>query len=156
MKYVMNCLEEEQTVIVGGKHFHFKPRQIKQFYQDTFANFILREKSEYGFVEIPTLNTTEDDNSGVASTDKDLIEAKRKEGIEAYCSYLRKLVYNAQVSLQKDIDLKGLKISYQAVASKGDLKNMEKLVKYQAKREDADQLQVDRMKQLEKQLEKNS
>lgn len=152
----MNCLDEEQTVIVGGKHFHFKPKQIKQFYQDTFANFILREKSEYGFVEIPTINTTEDDNSGVASSDKDLIEAKRKEGIENYCSHLRKLVYNAQVSLQKDIDLAGLKIGYQAIASKGDLKNMEKLVKYQSKREDVDQVNVDRIKQLEKQLEKNS
>lgn len=157
MKFVMNCLDEEQTIVVGGKHFHFKANQIKQFYQDTFANIILREKAEYGFVEIPLVGAgTEDDNSGVASTDKVLIDAKRKEGIENYCNRLRNLVYNAQVSLQKDLDIKGIKISYQAIASDGDLKNMEKLAKYQSKREDANQVRVDRIKQLEKQLEKNS
>lgn len=154
MKYVMNCLDEDQTVIVGGKHFAFKARQVKQFYQDQFADFILREKADAGFVEIPSI-VGEDDNSSTPVTDKEALDAKRKDGIEAYCRRLRQLIYNCQVSLQRDLDIKGIKIDYKALASDGDLRNMEKLAKYQGKKEDADQLKVDRIKQLEKQLEKN-
>lgn len=150
----MNTLDEAQDIVVGGKHFHFKPRQIKQFHQDTFANFILREKSELGFVEIPTIIDEHDDSAGTHSTEVSLIEAKRKEGIENYCNRLRRLVYNAQVSLQKDIDMSGRKVHYSVESSKGDLKNMENLLKYQTKKEDASQLQVEKIKQLEKQLEK--
>lgn len=155
MRFVMNALDEDQTVMVGGKHFSFKGKQIKPFQNDDVADVILKLKAELGFVEIPKLKT--DDDSLVDDYDRspaglELVESKRKEGIENYCRRLKAIVYNLQVSLRKDLAVKNMNIEPSHLASDGDLKHMEQLAKYQTRKEDAAQVRADKIKKLEKQL----
>lgn len=153
----MNSLDEDQTIVVWGKHFTFKPRQIKAIHSDEVASFILRERKEFGFIEIPKLVTLEEgtvDKYDESPEGKALIEEKRKEGIEEYCRRLRRVVYNLQVSLKKDLAIKNIQMDPLTMATDEDVKHMELLVKYQAKKEDAAQVRIDRAKKLEKLLEK--
>lgn len=157
MRFIMNSLDEEQTVSVGGKHFSFKGKQIKPFQSEDIASFILRDRADLGFVEIPQLVT--EDESAVGDYDKSpaglsLIEEKRRQGIEAYCARLRKTVYNLQVSLKKDLAIKNMNIDPMHYATDKEVQQMEHLVKYQTRKEDPAQSRVDRAKKLEKALEK--
>lgn len=157
MHFIMNALDEEQTIIVWGKHFTFKPRQIKAMHNDEVASFILRERRELGFVEIPKMSTEEEglvDKYDESPEGKALIEEKRKQGIEEYCSRLRRIVYNLQVSLKKDLAIKNMAIDPMQLASDGDVRHMEQLLKYQTKKEDALQTRIEKAKKLEKLLEK--
>lgn len=157
MRFVMNALDEDQTAVVGGKHFSFKGRQIKPFQNDEVANVILTMKAELGFVEIPKVKS--DDDSVLEDYDKSpaglvVIEEKRKSGIEAYCRRLKAIVYNLQVSLRKDLAVKNINIDPSHLATDADLQHMEQLAKYQTRKEDASQIRADKIKKLEKQLEK--
>lgn len=155
MRFVMNALDEDQTVMVGGNHFSFKGKQIKPFQNDGVADVILKMKAELGFVEIPKLKT--DDESLVDDYDRspaglELVESKRKEGIDAYCRRLKAIVYNLQVSLRKDLATKNINIDPAHLATDADLKHMEQLAKYQTRKEDASQIRAEKIKKLEKVL----
>lgn len=150
----MNALPEEQTIMAHGKHFHFKANQVKAFQNDSIGTFILRERADHGFVEIPAMFNEEEGDVGDYNRDPKIIEEKRKVGVDNYCANLRRILYNLQVSLKKDLDLKNLRMDPRNLATDGDLKHMEQLVKYQTKREDTEQLKIDRIKELEKKLEK--
>lgn len=157
MRFVMNALDEDQTTIVHGKHFTFKGKQIKPFQNDTIADVIIRERKEYGFVEVPKIETA--DEGAIEDYDRSpvglaLIEDKRKEGIDAYCARLRRTIYNLKVSLKKDLAMKNMAVDPLEMASDGDIKNMELLVKYQSKKEDANQIRLDKARKLDKALEK--
>lgn len=157
MRFVMNSLDEDQTTIVHGKHFTFKGKQIKPFQNDSIADVIIRERKEHGFVEVPKIETA--DEGAIEDYDRGpaglaLIEEKRREGIEAYCAKLRKTIYNLKVSLKKDLAMKNMQIDPLELASDGDIKNMELLVKYQSKKEDANQMKLDKARKLDKALEK--
>lgn len=159
MPVIMNALDEEQQISVGGTYFHFAPRQLKFFSNENIARTLVKNNKELGFMSMPdemshlAMAKPENFDKIISSDEKALIEEKRKEGVENYCSHLRALVYNAQVSMRKDLDTANIKTDPRSVASKGDLRNLEQLVKYQAKKEDADQKRIDRFKELEKKLE---
>lgn len=153
----MNSLDEDQTVIVYGKHFYFKGKQIKPFHNDDIASFILKERRELGFVEIPKVGNV--DEGDIEDYDRSpaglaVIEEKRKEGINEYCARLRRVVYNTQVSLKKDLAMKSINMDPLHLASDADVKHMEQLVKYQTKKQDNAQTRVEKAKKLEKELEK--
>lgn len=147
----MNALDDDQTTIVHGKHFSFKAKQIKPFQNEEIANTILRERKEMGFVEIPKIQS--DDETVVEDYDRSpaglaIIEDCRHKGIEEYCNKLRKQVYNLQVSLKKDLAVKNMNIDPSHLATDGDLKTLEQLVKYQSRKEDVSQVRADRTKKL--------
>jgi hypothetical protein len=150
MAVVMNCLDEEQTAVVGGAHFTFKPRQIKHIYQESIAGLLTSEKKEYGFVSLP--EEILDKEFADSPAGKAILEAKRKEGVDAFCKKLRSQLYNLNVSLKQDLDKSNLKVDPRVFASEGDIKAMELLAKYQSRKEDEDQKKVDRIKELEKVL----
>lgn len=147
----MNALDEDQTVVIHGKHFSFKGKQIKPFQNDDIANIILKNKRENGFVEIPKLELT--DESAVEDYDRSpagqtVIEQARRSGIEEYCNKLRKQVYNLQVSLKKDLAMKNMNIDPSHLATDGDLHSMEQLVKYQNRKEDISHIRAEKAKKL--------
>lgn len=156
----MNALDEDNKVVVGGNTFTFRPKQIKEIYQTDIAHIITRHKAEFGFVGLPDDLTyiahvkPENFDKQVPEEHKALIEEARKSGVEAYCRRLRQLVYNMQVSLKQDLEKANIKADPKVFASDGDLRNLEQLVKYQAKREDIEQKRIDKLKELEKHLEK--
>lgn len=150
----MNALPEDQTIVAHGKHFHFKANQVKAFQSDAIGTFILRERAELGFIEIPAMFNEEEGDIGDYNKDPKVIEERRQAGVDNYCAHLRKILYNLQVSLKKDLELKNLRMDPRTLATDSDLKHMEQLVRYQSKREDKEQLKIDRIKELEKKLEK--
>lgn len=154
MGVVMNCLDEENKVVVGGEHFHFKPNQIKYFYNNAISSSLLRIYQEHGFIELP--EGLQEKEMQESEEGKKIIAEARKEGIERYCDKLRGQIYNLQVSLKRDLDQKNYKVDPRVYASKGDIKAMEQLVKYQSKNEDATQRQVEYLKDLEKKLAKGN
>lgn len=150
MAMILNALDRDNQVTVGGNTFTFKPRQIKHFYQTSIANLIAREKSEFGFVALPEeFEDLEYRNSPEA---KQIIESKTKEGVENYCRRLRQLIYNEQVSLKRDIEVSGSKEDHRIHLTDGMVQNMEELAKYQSQKSDAEQRRLDKIKQLEKSI----
>jgi hypothetical protein len=162
MPLVMNALDEENKVVVGGNTFTFKPRQIKEIYQSDIAHIITRYKGEFGFVGLPDDLTyvvhlkPELLEKTISDEHKQIIEDARRAGVDAYVNRLRSLVYNAQVSLKRDLEQKNYKQDVRTEWTKGDVANLENLVKYQGRREDHEQKKFDKIKELEKQLEKSS
>lgn len=159
MSLIMNTLEDEQTVVVGGSHFHFKPKQIKHFYQQDIARTLLRNNQELGFVELPDdleylchLPPGKSVKETILPEHQAIIDERTTQGVDAYCRHLRALVYNAQVSLKQDLDKANIKSDVRTWYSKGDLKNMTQLLKYQSKHMDESQERVNQIKEIEKKL----
>lgn len=157
MPLVMNALDDENVVTVGGNTFTFKPRQIKEIYNPDIHHVITRIKSEDGFVGLPEELTyivhlkPEQLDKMVSDEHKTIIQDAIRTGVENHVKHLRGLVYNAQVSLGRDMAQKNFKHDPRSEYSAGDLKNLEKLIKYQSSKNDVDQKRVDKIKELEKQ-----
>ncbi len=162
MPVILNCLDEPNTCVVGGNHFQFKPGQLKYFHDINIASLISRIKASDGFIALPDelehLSHLKEEMMAKVITpeEKAIIEEKRKEGINNYCQRLRELIYNATVSLQKDIDVRGYKYDARVEATKADLKRLETLAKYQSEHLDLEQKRVDTFKELEKKVAKTS
>lgn len=156
MPAIMNCLDEANECRVGGNTFQFKARQIKYFHDRGIATAIGRLKGDEGFIALPEdlehLAHLKEDmfDKVVTPEEKVTIEEKRKEGVSSYCKKLRALIYNATVSLQKDIDKAGYKYDARTEATNEDLKRLETLSKYQTANLDLDQEKVEKFKKLEK------
>lgn len=161
MMLIMNCLEEENRAVVGGNTFTFAPKQIKPFYNDNLARLLETNRGEDGFISLPIeleylchLRPGETVDSIISKEHNELLVEKRQEGVNRFVENLRRRVYNAQVSVKHDLDKMGIKADSRAYSSDQDLKNLELLVKYQTKQEDASKARIDRIKELEKTLEK--
>ena len=158
MPIIMNSLDKEQTVRVGGNDFTFKPRQLKFFHSQNIARALARMRAEDGIVELPTelehLAHLKEEHfeSVVTAEEKEIIEKHRLQGVESYCRKLRELHRNATVSLQMDIDKTGAKYDARIHATDADLQRLEELAKYQKSKNDGEQRRLDRMKELEKQV----
>lgn len=150
----MNTIDEDQTIVAHGKHFAFKSQQIKPFLNDKIADFILRERKQFGFVEVPKLESVDEGEIDSHSKDPKVLASVREQGIRNYTAFLRAQLYNLQVSLKKDLDLKGLRADPRSFATDKDLEHMEKLIKYQTTGEDPEQKKIDRIRELEKKLVK--
>lgn len=157
MPWIMNALDEENTVVVGGNHFTFKPKQIKMIFQPHIADFIARDRREYGFVELPgVLGEKEIETAGeftATPEGKSLVASKSREGIENYCERLRWLLFNQQVSLKRDLEKANHKEDPRVYANDAIIKQMECLSRYQTQKADSDQQRIEKMKDLEKKLE---
>lgn len=162
----MNSLDQDVRVTVGGNTFDFSPLQIKYFYNEDIAQLIARNRGETGLIELPQeleylghiklkpsqkIEEILEDPSHLK-----ILQEKREQGVNNYVTDLRRKVYNAQVSLARDIARANYKHDVKYEYSDGDLKNMENLAKYQNKKEDTTQSRFDRAKELEKKLLESS
>lgn len=143
----MNALPEEQVVTIHGAVFTFKPLQIKNM-TESKAHFLCTDRREEGFVGLP--DSIDDPDFKSSPEGKALIEAKRKEGVENHVAKLRQVIYNMQVSLRQDLEKANIKADPRVFASEGEIAAMERLAKYQVKKEDSEQKKIDRIKELEK------
>jgi hypothetical protein len=163
MPTILNCLDKEQTTVLGGNHYHFKAGQMKYFHDKGIASAIARLKAEDGFVMLPEefddVSMIKDESKRelvITPQMKDVMSESKKEGVNNYCQNLRKLIYNATVSLQKDIDRAGYKYDARVEATKADLQRLKELAHYQSTDLDQDQKMVDEFKTLEKKVAKTS
>lgn len=158
MPAILNCLDEEQTLKVAGMYYTFKPNQLKYFHDKGIAGLMARNHAEDGVVlvdeSLEHLSHLKADmlEKVISAEEKAKLEAHKEAGIANYVKRLRELIFNATVSLQKDIDISGAKYDARVLATDADLERFEKLAKYQKTKSDNDQAKVDRIKELEKQL----
>lgn len=127
MALIYNPRPDSVSVQVAGNWFEFKPGQVKLIHNDNFAHVIVTDKAYEGLVDVPDI-MVEQPNSEEALKIK---KAAQERGIRARVEYLEKVKYNLLVSLQKDLDIKGLKISPLTLASAGEKAALRELVKYQ-------------------------
>lgn len=151
MPIVWNTSMEDQHTRVFGNHFVLKANQKKMF-TDDIAGWLAVHRKDLGFMVLgpefddPEYATTE---AGI----KTLAEVK-EEGVKNRIDHLRRIIYNNTVSLKKDLEAANIKIDPRSLASDGEIKAMEELVKYQRKEEDEAKLRADKFKALEDQLNK--
>ncbi len=162
MPCVLNCLDRENVVQVGGNTFYFKARQIKHIYKEDIAAFITRDRREEGFMGLP------DEFEGlchvkpeifekmITADQKSLLEKKRLEGVAAHINQLKQQVHNLKVSLQGDLDKSNTKMDARALATDGDIRAMEAIAKYSSTKDDYGQKRIDHIKELEKLLDSSA
>ena len=162
MPAVLNCLDKENKCTVGGNTFTFKPGQLKYFHDRSIATAIDRLKRDDGFLmvsdDLEELAHLKEDifEKVITSEQRAAIAEKRVEGIANYCKRLRDLIYNATVSLQRDIDVSGRKYDARVEATKADLNRLKELAHYQASKNDEEQQTLDEFKKLESQVAKSA
>lgn len=150
MACVMNASAREQTAVVCGNYFTFKPGQCKVM-SDEFSRFITNNKKTQGFVSVPDELS---DINYANSKEGQAIKAKAREmGVMNRIAYLSMLINNERDSLQQDLDKKGIKTGYSHFATPNIEAWMQEMVEYQTKLEDESKRRAERVKELEAKLE---
>lgn len=108
MPYILNALDKKVSVKVFGKYFEFNPRQIKPIVSDGIALKLETSHGSEGLVAFPE-EAMEWDRNGADW--KQLHDEKIMEGKAKRLKKLEEVRYNEEVSLKKDLDIKGLKTS---------------------------------------------
>ena len=154
MGAVINASTKEVTVRAFGKYFTFKPKQIKLM-EDKFSRFIAQNKGYLGFAELSE-ELASDPEAQKTPEGKKQIQAALEQGIAARVKYLKSLIFNEEVSLQQDLDMKGIKASASAFNGASDcLENSyAELVGYQKQESDIAAERAKRVEELKKQLNK--
>ncbi len=122
---------EDVNVRALGNWFSFKSGQIKNM-DDKIAHFICVDKAEYGFQTLPDI-CFEDPNC------KESIDAKAtaiKQGRNNIIKKLHDVIRNLEVSLQRDLDIAGIKTNVLTQASDGELNAYRRLAKFEALKQD--------------------
>jgi hypothetical protein len=150
MPLVMNASSQEQQVRVHGAWFTFSPGQIKDMHEDKVF-FLTSTCSYLGFVGLPeSLSDIDFKNSEAGQ--KLLAEAKQK-GIANRVAFLESLKRNEIVSLQRDLDKANQKYDARLEMDPAMLPQLEELATYKIKKQDEAQKKLDRIKEIEAQLE---
>lgn len=151
MALVMNASNKVQRVKVFGNWFTFQPDQIKVM-NDNIAHFIAIERRDYGLISIPEkFSDLEYQNSDEG---KEELAKYKEEGVKARINYLDTLIYNEKVSLQRDLDIKGIKSSAEAFYSDALVDWLEEKADYAFTQDDKQKERLERIKKLEEKLEK--
>lgn len=124
MPYIMNALQNSVSTQAHGKWFTWKKGEIKVFHNEKLSEFIYQNRAEDGLVEIPDYVMELDKNS---IEFKEIIEAKRKEGVEKRIRGLDRVKNNLLNSLAMDYSLANMKGDHLAIASKGELAAIKEL-----------------------------
>lgn len=105
MALILSTDLENVKVQAMGNWFEFKPGQIKNM-QKEFSDFLSLDKKEYGFVALPEALEDEDRSSEVF---KKAVEEATIQGRRNIVAKLNRMRHNLEVSMQKDLDMAGLK-----------------------------------------------
>lgn len=148
---VMNALDKEVHVQAFGNYFSFKAGQIKRLRRE-IGDFICRERKSMGLVGLPP--EFEEPEYKVSEEGKAILEQKKLEGVRNRIQHLQWQVNNLK-SLQRDLEMKNMKVDPLTLATDGDIAAMEELHLYQAKAQDGDKKRVEKLRDLERKLKAN-
>lgn len=155
MALVLNALDRENKAMCGGNEFSFKPKQVKHFYNEDIAHFLTTRREANGLIMVPKeFDDPERPEIRQSEEYKAVIADLTARAIDEYCAHLNRLVNNEQVGLLKDLRKNNDPSDPRYLIHPNMVKNMEELVQYRTKKEDAGQVKVDRIKELEKALAK--
>lgn len=149
MGIIYNPLERDVTVKAFGNYFTFKPKQLKLM-EDKMARWLAEYRRDEGLVLVG--HEFEDLEYRKTPEGLKALKVAEDQGLKNRVRKLRMLKDNI-ASLQKDLDMKNLKIDARTMASSGEIAALEELASLQAKQKDEGQVKIDRIKELEKLLE---
>lgn len=152
MPAIFNSTNEEQHVTVFGKHFTFKPKQIKVM-NESVGKYLATNRMEQGIIGLPD-QFEEDRNYQDTEEGKQTLAELEARALEAYLAFHRAIVANNQVSLRADLERANLKTDPATLASKGELASARIVASYQRSKEDVAQKRADEMKKLVTEIKK--
>lgn len=107
MALVLSTDVQPVKVQAHGNWFEFKPGQVKNMQKD-IADFLCLDKREFGFVALP--EALEEEAPGSEAYKKAIAEAN-VVGRRNIVAKLNRMRHNLEVSMQKDLDVAGIKAS---------------------------------------------
>lgn len=152
MPFVLNASSREVTVKVHGSHFTFAPKQVKAIIDPTKANFMSERQAIEGLVQLP--EQWEELEYRESPEGKAAFKEAEAQGIKARIAYLEQLKRNEIVSLQRDLDVANLNYDSRLEMSDKMMTQLEELSQYKIKDQDEQQKKLDRIKKLEKLIDK--
>lgn len=147
MALILSSDIEDVKVQVFGNWFTFKAGQIKVM-DDRISHELCTSKSYLGFVGLPD-SVIEDPASDESKKAK---ETATKEGRGNIARHLTKVINNLEVSLQKDLDVSGMKIHALKLASEGELKAYKKLAEFKHQEVDESERRLNEITKLKEQI----
>lgn len=127
MAFVISTDIRPVKVLAFGNWFDFKPGQIKNM-SENLAAFLTREKKSYGFANLP--EAFEDPSYKDTDEGKQHLEAAIESGRRNVVAELMYRKRNLEVSLQKDLDIKGERSNSLIYASEADKEMYRRLAEF--------------------------
>lgn len=146
MPLVMNATSKEVVVQAHGAWFTFAPNQIKDMHEDKVA-FLTSNKAYLGFVGLP--EELADLDTRNSAKGKEIIAAKKAEGVSNRIRHLELVRDNELISLKRDLDQKNITGDVRAYMSEGAINAMQELVTYKKANADVNEKKVEKIKELE-------
>lgn len=155
MAIIWNPTKETVHTKMQGSWFTFKPDSRKRMEEDK-ARFITENRKETGLVVLPASFEMEDGafNTELANTPegKQVLEAKRQEGVSNLIAFHKDIVRNNQISFRRDMAKVNPEGDSAKLAllemSEGERKSLEIVSKYQKEKNDAADQRVKELQQL--------
>lgn len=150
---IANATKENISVKVAGNWFNWGPEKSRVIQNDGIAKFIQMELTDSGLYIVPTLvgedeEVTPEELAERKEAAREQIEVAKQTALERYIAKHRAVIYNNQVSLRRDLEMKNIKADPAAFASEGEINSMRLVAKYQKGSEDAEQAKIDEVKKL--------
>lgn len=152
MPFIYNASSREVGVRVHGAHFTFGPKQVKTIIDPTKGAHMVDKFAYEGLVSLP--DQWEDLDYRESPEGKKALKDAEARGIQNRIAHLERLKQNEIVSLQRDIDRGGMKYDARLEMSDQMMAQMEELAQYKSKSQDEQQKKLDRVKALEKLIDK--
>jgi hypothetical protein len=159
MPIVVNATQEEITIKVVGNYFKFGPGKSKTMGPD-IASWIQTNPGAKGcgLAVIPDLYQDGEEVDDVSSAEmkarkdaqSEVKEQALANALHEYLEKYRRVIYNNQVSMRQDLGKANIQADPAVFASKGELDAMQIVAKYQKRAEDTEQLKIDEVKRLMK------
>jgi hypothetical protein len=151
MAVVLSTDLDEVKIQARGNWFTFQPGKAKVM-DDGLAHFLCTDKSYLGFIGLPEI-CVDDPSSAEA---KALKEDATKRGRANIVNHLNKVINNLEISLQRDLDIAGIKADATRFASDGEMKAYKKLATLKAEQDRDDEKRSDEIKKLKGQISGNT
>lgn len=152
MPHIMNALDKPVTVKVFGNYITFSPRQIKYIANENMALKMNMDHGGEGLVSFPD-EAMEFDKNGPEF--KKVVSEKIREGKQKRVKLLKQIVHNLEVSLQRDLDIAGIKTSAATFASEGELAALKELAQFKSVEQDEEAFRAEEWEKLRKQVDGN-
>ena len=159
MPIVFNGTMETVTIKAHGNFFTFKPESFKKM-NDNLAQFIAEHRLEEGLVVLPS-EFEDKENDGALNKEfaaseegKAMLVTYRQKSIDGLVSKHRRVIYNNQISLARDLGKNNDKSNPALYATergadgKCAMDSFEIVAKYQDLKKDSEQKNVDRIKEI--------
>lgn len=150
MAFIISTDLRPVKVQAFGNWFEFKPGQIKNM-QQNLADFLSQDRRQLGFVALP--EEFEDPNYKNTEEGKKILDDANETGRRQVVAELNYRKRNLEVSLQRDLDLKGEKVNALVYASDSDKDMYRRLAEYTRMSQDKSADELEEIRKLKEEID---